>query len=377
MKVLIATVTAGAGHVQAAAAVEEAWRGLRPEDAVERMDALDFTSRLYRKLYSEGYLKVIEHSPELWGAMFDRMDRPELLRRIAGARRILARLSLPKFIRHVRDFAPEVVVSTHFLPPEIIGRIKARSRGNGPFLATVVTDFEAHALWMEPAVNLYCVAAEETKARLIARGVKESAVVVSGIPIAGKFSRPVDTLRVRKELWLTPEQNVVLVLGGGMGMGPVAELLAELNRVPRPLQVVVVCGRNETLRAELLGKPWRHPTQVLGFVTNMQELLAVAAVVVTKPGGLTASEALAMGRPLFIISPIPGQEAANSDFLLEHGVAVKANRIEDVPYRIASLLGSRRLGGMARAARKMGRPLAAEAVCCAVLNEVFALSGSS
>jgi processive 1,2-diacylglycerol beta-glucosyltransferase len=107
---------------------------------------------------------------------------------------------------------------------------------------------------------------------------------------------------------------------------------------------------------------------VLGFVTNMHELMAVSDLIITKPGGLTSSEALAMGKPLFILNPIPGQEAANSDFLLEHGAAAKANRVEDLPYRIEQLLGTKKLAEMGRAAKALGRPDAARDVCREVVR---------
>jgi processive 1,2-diacylglycerol beta-glucosyltransferase len=102
----------------------------------------------------------------------------------------------------------------------------------------------------------------------------------------------------------------------------------------------------------------------------MHELMAVADILLTKPGGLTSSEALAMGKPLFIINPIPGQEAANSDFLLERGAAAKVNRVEDLPFRLQQLLGSKKLAEMARAAKALGRPKAAEAICNAVVNRL-------
>jgi processive 1,2-diacylglycerol beta-glucosyltransferase len=151
-------------------------------------------------------------------------------------------------------------------------------------------------------------------------------------------------------------------------MGPVGQILAELDKVGQPFQTVVVTGRNAELRSELAAQDRKHPTQVLGFVTNMHELMAVADLIITKPGGLTSSEALAMGKPLFILNPIPGQEAANSDFLLEHGAAAKVNRVEDLPYRIEQLLGSKKLAEMARAAKALGHPDAAREICLEVLR---------
>src|SRR5438128_8469287 len=169
MRILIATVTAGAGHVQAAAALEEAWRGLRPRDAVQRLDVLSFTPRLYRKVYVDGYVKIVEHAPELYAHMFKKTDNPLLVKKLTRFRRTLAHLTTNKFVTQLKKFKPEAVLCTHYLPLEIMGRFKAKAkRTPAPLTVSVVTDFEAHALWMEPSVDLYCVAAEETKARLVA-----------------------------------------------------------------------------------------------------------------------------------------------------------------------------------------------------------------
>lgn len=361
MRILIATVTAGAGHLQAAMALEEAWRALRPDDEVAKVDLLDHVSRLHRKVYVQGYVKLVEHAPELWGMVFKKTDNPRLARKLTRLRRGFAERTNKRFVKYLKAFQPDAVLCTHYLPVEIMGHLKGK--GFRPLTVCVVTDFEAHTLWMDPAVDLYCVAAGETRASLVARGAREEDIAVTGIPIAARFSQPAGTAAFRKSQGLRNDLPTLLVLGGGFGMGPVAEILGALDKVERPVQVVVVAGRNEELRRELAGRDHRHPTRVLGFVTNMHEWMAVADLILTKPGGLTTSEALALGKPLFILNPIPGQEAANSDFLLERGAAVKVNRVEDVPYRLDQLLGSKRLKDLSRAARALGRPRAASDVC--------------
>ena len=380
MRVLIATVTAGGGHLQAAAALDEAWTTAYPSDEVKRVDLLDLVPKLQRKFYAEGYVKLIAHAPELYELFFNKTDNPKRLRELSTLRRRFAEHTNRKFVGLVDQFKPDVVLCTHFLPLEVLGSLKSRkpagraADGGGaaegarhhPYVVCVVTDFEAHALWMEPGVDLYCVAAEETKARLVARKVDGEGVVVTGIPIGGRFSQPIDAALVRRRRGLRDDLPTVLVLGGGFGMGPVAEILESLDGIEREFQVVVVAGRNVELRRELAAHDRRHPTHVLGFVTNMHEMMAVADLIVSKPGGLTTAEALALGRPLFIINPIPGQEAANSDFLLERGAAAKVNRVEDLPFRIDRLLGSPKLKDMAASARALGRPDAAPAVCKAV-----------
>src|SRR5438045_2524210 len=186
MRILIATVTAGAGHLQAAAALEEAWRALRPADAIETVDLLDFVPRLQRRVYVQGYVKLVKHAPELWGMVFKKTDNPGLLRKVARLRRGFASRTNQRFVKYLKKFQPDAVICTHYLPVEIMAHLERK--GFNPMTVCVVTDFEAHALWMEPAVDLYCVAADETKASLVARGAKAENVVVTGIPIGTKFS---------------------------------------------------------------------------------------------------------------------------------------------------------------------------------------------
>jgi len=346
------TVTAGAGHLQAAAALEEAWRFKRPKDEIRRIDLLQFTPAPFRKLYSEGYVKLIERAPDLWAAAFKKSDDPERLEKLTSFRRLAARVVTGKLADEIRAFKPDVALCTHFLPLELMGHIRARD-GKAPFTVSCVTDFEAHALWQEPGADLYCVAAEETKARLVARGVPEKKVAVTGIPISRRFWKPPAKSAARRMLKLDAKKPALLLLGGGFGMGPVEKLAGLIDGCKADVQLLVVCGRNEELREKLSKRAWRKPAKVFGFVTEIEKLMAASDLIVSKPGGLTSSEALAVGRPMLIVDPIPGQEAANADYLLEKGAAVKANRLEDVPYRVERLIEAG-LSRMAAAARKAG-----------------------
>jgi processive 1,2-diacylglycerol beta-glucosyltransferase len=402
MRILNATVTAGGGHLAAAAALNETWRALRPEDCIEQVDLVKFFSPLHRKIHADGYVQIVTHAPELWGMMFEKTDRPEVARRMNKLRRLFPSNSRTRFARCVKEFQPDVVLCTHYLPLETVGMLRrkeltgrgraSRSRlgkGRGespssssaaaaatattaprPLVVSIVTDFEAHALWMDSCVDLYCVAAEETKARLVARGAAAESIIVTGIPISAKFSAKIDARAVRKSMGLRDDLPVLLVPSGGFGMGPVGQIVAALDKVERAFQVIVVTGRNAELRQELAAQDRKHPTQVLGYASNMHELMTVSDLILTKPGGLTTSEALALGRPLFIFNPIPGQEAANSDFLLERGAATKVNRVEDLPYRLEQLLGSKKLAEMSRAAKALGRPDAARDICREVVRRV-------
>src|SRR5437870_4300754 len=161
MRILITTVTAGAGHLQAAAALEEAWRGLRPSDVVEKVDLLDFVSRLQRKVYVQGYMKLVEHAPELWGMVFKKTDNPKLLRKVARLRRGFAEQTNKKFVKYLKAFRPDAVICTHYLPVEIMAHLERK--GFNRLTVCVVTDFEAHALWMES--GWICIAWRQRKRR--------------------------------------------------------------------------------------------------------------------------------------------------------------------------------------------------------------------
>ena len=340
---------------------------LRPSDVVKNLDLVEFFSPLHRKIHADGYVKLVEHAPELWGMLFGKTDNPRVARRLNELKRAFPSRSRSRFAQFLAEFAPDAVVCTHYVALDTLADLRKtqgdQSSRPGPVVVSVVTDFEAHALWMAPCVDLYCVAAEQTKARLLARGAQSDEVIVTGIPIAARFlSRPAPR-EVRRTMGLRDDQPVLLVLGGGFGMGPVAEILGELDKVQLPFQSLVVAGRNEELRRALAVCDRKHPTHVLGFATNMHELMAVADLIITKPGGLTTSESLALGKPLLIVNPIPGQEAANSDFLLERGVAAKVNRVEDLPYRMGQLFTGNKLTQMGRAARALGKPRAAQHIC--------------
>jgi len=370
MKILIATATAGGGHLAAASALEEAWKAMRPQDTVEKLDLVKFFSPLHRRIHADGYETLVEHAPEIWGLLFSKTDDPKVVKRLSRLRRFFTPTSTLKLERHLKRTKPDVVICTHYSPIEVLDRLTDDEKAHHPFIVSVVTDYEAHALWMGKSVNLYCVAAEGTSARLLARGAEKQNIAATGIPISAKYAQEVDPKDIRQRYGLRDDQPVILLLSGGFGWGPISETLAELDKISTRFQTIVVCGRNAELRHEVAAQDRKHPTHVLGFVSNMNELMAVADMVITKPGGLTTSEAMARALPMVVVNPIPGQEAANSDFLLQAGAAIKVNRVEEISHRIEQLLTTRKLTSMRRAANAIGKPTAAQNVCEEVLRRV-------
>jgi processive 1,2-diacylglycerol beta-glucosyltransferase len=361
-RILVLSASVGAGHLRAAQAVELALRELAPEAVVRNLDVLELTNAAFRRVYGKAYLDLVNRAPHVLGYFYDLLDRP----RRPGSTRDRMRLAVQKmnlrrFIRFLQDEPWDVVVNTHFLPAEIIASQRRDGRLQLP-QATVTTDFETHRLWVHAPCEHYFTATEEGARYLHSWGVPPKDTTITGIPIHPAFSRPKDRAECRKRHGVVGDRPVVLQLAGGFGVGPIAKLYQSLLSLERPIELVVVAGRNEAVRAELasLEPPDRHRTHVMGFTDQIDELMAAADVVVSKPGGLTSSEVLARGAVLVIVNPIPGQESRNSDYLLESGAAIKANNLPTLAYKVGALLDDpRRLERLRAAVQRVARPRAA------------------
>ncbi len=361
-KILILHASVGAGHTRAAQAVAAALALEAPDANVMTVDALTLARPLFKRAYGEGYLKLVEKAPSLFGLLFDLTDKPPKGKSLGdGLRRAVQRWGANQLAELVENGGWDAVVHTHFLAPELISALRRRGRVATPQL-TVVTDYDAHRIWAHDPTERYCVASPLAAASLRAHGVAASAIEVTGIPVMPAFSSPVDRERTLKSFGLSGAYPVVVQASGGHGLGPVEETYRALLAASIPTELVVVCGRNEAAQKKIasIRPPGRHRVTVLGFTDRMRDLMAVADLLVTKAGGLTVSEALAFGLPMALISPIPGQEVRNADFLLENGAAVKASSPAALTGKVEELLSSEtRLPEMRRKAKALGRPRAA------------------
>lgn len=360
-RILVLSASVGAGHTRAAEAVAAACRIRYPEAAISHIDVLTLTPKAFQRIYGQLYIDLVNHAPELLGVIYDRTNRMPKAHVVDKVRVRLERLNTRPFVKFVRAFDPDVICHTHFLPAEILsfqkaeGQIRVRD-------AVVVTDFEVHRFWLCPGVHRYFVARDENRVHLEALGVDGGLVKVSGIPIDPAFATPPDLPTLRRKHRVAEGRPLLLVLCGGFGVGPVEELMQRLWASVRDAEIVVVTGRNEELRARLTELARRAPvaTRVLGFTSEILEWMALASLLVTKPGGLTTSEALACGLPMVIVNPIPGQETHNATMLFEEGAAVSGENPYTIGARVARLLASAvRLSAMGRAARRIGRARAA------------------
>jgi len=361
-KILVISASVGAGHLRAAQAVELALKQLAPDADVRNVDVLTLSSAAFRKVYGEAYLDFVNKAPHVLGFFYDLMDRPKKANSKRDALRLaVEKFNLKKFCDLIECERWDVVVNAHFLPPEIIRSLKKSGKLKLPQV-TVVTDFDAHSLWVNDPQDQYCCATSEAGVYLETLGVPRDHVTVTGIPIHPVFSKPRDRGECLKAHGLKGDRPVVLQLAGGFGVGPIEKLYRAILSIEEPLEVVAVSGRNEKLKAQLeaVDVPTRHRAKVMGFTDKIDELMEAADVVVTKPGGLTSSEVLARGAAMAIVNPIPGQESRNSDYLLEHGAAIKINNAATLPHKLGELLGdSKRLETLKRNARRIAKPQAA------------------
>jgi len=366
-KVLLLSASAGAGHVRAAEAIEKAFKQRKDSDGVEvhHFDVLNYTNKLFRHLYSKAYIDLVNKMPEVPGWVYDKLDKPwkNERRRLA-----LDKLNTRPFVKLLREYQPDLIVCTHFLPAEIVSWLKAKER-----LASrqviIVTDFDVHAMWLVHHYERYFVALDEARVYLEVLGIPAEKITVSGIPIDPVFAIKKDKQEMRAKHGLAPDRTTILLSAGGFGVGSVDALVQSVLSLQQRAQVVAICGRNEELKERLtkLAARIKPDGSVMlkpfGYTKEMDELMTASDLVLGKPGGLTTSEALAKGLVFVIVNPIPGQEERNSDHLLEGAAAIRCNNLPTLSYKLDRLLADpQRFKSMQANARRMGHPNAAREI---------------
>jgi processive 1,2-diacylglycerol beta-glucosyltransferase len=297
-------------------------------------------------------------------------DNPAVARPARQWQRLYLALGSRRLRRRLLELAPDAVVCTSAAPMAALALAKKKLGLAWPLIA-VVTDYRAHGYWLSPPAELYLVATEEAAASLLVRGAAEGHVRAAGIPIDPAFSRPMEARQAREALGLQAQSPVLLLTGGSHGLGRLRDAAdAALSRLPGA-QLLALCGANGALRRQLERRYGRKP-QVRVFpdlaAAQVRELMGACDLVVGKAGGVTVAEALALGRPLVIFEPLPGQEARNTEFLVAQGVAVKARNKRHLGRLLPNVLRPEVLAPMRRRALALGRPDAADRALDAVLS---------
>jgi processive 1,2-diacylglycerol beta-glucosyltransferase len=360
-RVAILTLSIGSGHVRASQAIQRALSDGGESFDARVIDATELARLWFHSVYVRPYWWMLRHTPWLWQHLFHRRERR---RHRATAPRWVFRYGCANVLRQLRQFAPHLVLATEIAAVEIAALGKREGWFNAPLLA-VHTDYHSEPPWVQSEVDFYCAASDEARSQLIGWGISPNRILVSGVPIDPAFAMLFDKPEILKSLGLAPRRPVVLVMGGGMGPMPFDEIVRSLELCRLPLQVIAVCGHNQEIRARLerLRGKVTLDLRVFGWTDNIPQLMAAADLLVTKPGGLTAAEALASGLPLVLTSPIPGPEVRHLRFLEQKGLALVAKTSMEIPKLVAILLtNSHARAAMALRARDLARPDAAYAV---------------
>jgi processive 1,2-diacylglycerol beta-glucosyltransferase len=374
-KILFFYLTKYSGHYAAAVAVEEGLRSLDNNIQTLLIDSFSHTNPVLSKVTLKAYLAVLRTVPEVWEFLYDNPEFKESTKKI---RELLNRGNSKKLQKVLLDFAPDAVICTQGFACGVMASWKRSMAGThlaNIKLIAVLTDYVAHRYWGDPQVDLYIAPSPDTGQALQAQGVDPSRIRTPGMPVHHAFNRPVDRDTVIASLGLTPGLPKVLVMGGSLGLGPIKSVIRKLDRLPQPFDIVCITGSNDELKESLHRKTdkRRHLIKVMGFAENINELMEISEMIVTKPGGMTTTEALIKGLPMIIIKPIPGQEAKNTHFLLAHNVAVNAETTTQVANYVAEFFRNpSRLQEMRNASKALGRPNAAHDAA----REILQLIGS-
>jgi len=347
----------------AARALEEALRSHGVEVQVVDTVALSRVERIWAWLYAE----LSDWGHYLWLGIYEAGRSVP-----ASVRSTWVGLFRRNLVATVRASAPDVVVSTHFLGGDVLTWIKRRHPGPHPRVVQIVTDYEPHPAWISPGVDLYVTPTQATRLGYIRLGVPPDRITDAGIPLRRAFSevQQHDLRALRADAGLDPDRFTILLTAGAMGTTPIEKFFPLLHSLRERTQWVVLAGRNRKLQTRLSEAAQRAGMRatVLGFVENPAPWVYMSDVVVSKGGGLTVAESLALGKPLLLIHPIPGQEQGNARFIQRSGAGYYLKRKEELPRLIAYLLDNPDwYDRLVTRARRLGRPEATRAVLDAVL----------
>ena len=372
-RILILHASVGTGHERAADALAQAF-SRRQDGDVRVEDTLDYGSELFRRAYVRSYIDMSERTPLLWRLFYESTDasEPKLVERSNRLRSLVERLGVTRLERLIRKNAPAAILCTHFLPVELLLRLKREGRLPQP-IYLVVTDFFAHSFWVTPDIDGYFVASEITRDLLVSRGVDASIIRITGIPINPAIAEPKDPHEVRAQHGFPTANPLVTLFGGGLNVDNVRAIVEGILARNMPSVLVVAAGRSESLTDALADLSSSSNTQlrVLGLIDYVDDLVAASDLAISKAGGLIVSEILGRGTPMLLIDPIPGQEEWNADYVVSAGAGIQLRVAEMVPEALSHLLThGDRLAALRAGAREAGRPRAALDIAEHVLNDL-------
>jgi processive 1,2-diacylglycerol beta-glucosyltransferase len=332
-----------------------------PGASCEVVDSYRYASNVFHRVASNGYIGIVKLLPQLYKFAYDQAERAT---KISAFKTWLHRYTALNLRQFVSELRPDVVVCTHAFPCGVMAEYK-REFADAPPVVGIVTDFVVHPFWIHRNIDRYAVATAAMRQTLVARGVAPSRVIVTGIPIDCHFAQATTKRRARQQIGVPLDVTTLLLMGGGLGIGPLENALLAIDRLTAQVQTVVVVGKNKSLEKRLhdVARTLHHRVKVAGFIQNVYDYMRAADILVSKPGGLTSSEALAAELPIVMLRPLPGQEERNARYLQESGVGVRAQSSRELTDMLDRLLSDpARLARMRASARRLAKPDAADSI---------------
>jgi len=360
-RVAILTLSVGSGAIRAAEVIERALGDGADQVEVRTLDALTLVRSWFRWLYAPPHGWTSSRAARFWRRLPERGPRK---RHRSLAPRWVVRRGCVEVLRQLKSFAPRLVIVAGSAAAEIAALGKREGWFKSPVQA-VQTEFLVEPSCVHPEVDVYCVGSDEARAQLIGWGISPNRVLLSGIPVDPAFSLPFDKPELLQALGLDARRPVVLAMGGGLGPVPLDEIIQSLQLCGLPLQVLAATGHDQAMRARLESMRGKIALDlhVFGWTDSIPELMAAADLLITKPGGMTAAEALAVGLPMLLTHPLPGPEERRVEYLERNGVAVRAHSVGEISTFTHQLLNNpERLAEMRRRARELARPDASHAI---------------
>lgn len=340
--ILILSASYGGGHNQVARALTQELQKQAPGIKITTIDYCDLLFPLINRISQFSYTQSIRHFPVGYALYYQATGNisPD-----SFWQRRLNRLGYSELFMLVNRLEPRVIVSTFPLPAGVLSRMKEAGVLSVP-VVTVITDMCVHSQWIHPKTDLYLVGSPEVAAGLEKRGVPGDKIGITGIPILPVFREKVDSEMVRRELGFDFKAKIILFMGGNDGIFGTNHFNVILRDLPPDVQSVIITGSNQDLYERLNSNSYqKYRIRAFKHVENVAGLMKISDLLVTKAGGVTISEALAVNLPMIIFKPTPGHEVANANYLLKHRAAlvVKGERsLKKVLYRMITDDGLRR-----------------------------------
>lgn len=375
-KILIFYASYGGGHLSAANSIKECLETNYTNIQIEVIDCIRYINRMLNKVTTGAYNEMAKDIPNLWGKVYAGSQKGLLSSVSKGTNKLMAR----KLFKLIIEYKPDLIISTHPFSTQMVSYLKRKGYLNCE-LATILTDFSMHTQWLvgHEYGDYYFVANDKMREQLINYGVKENKIYVTGIPLSSKFKRKIDNKETFKLFNLNPEKKTILFFGGGefgLGKERTVQILDSLIRSIPEYQIVAISGKNEKMKKKfeevVKYENAEERVRVLEFTDKVPELMRISTMVVTKPGGLTTSESLASGLPMLVISPIPGQEEENAQFLEEKGVGIWIKKDQNPDEIIKNLFNDEdKINQMREKVKKLAKKDSTENICKILLGEEY------